>query len=135
MDIDQTFGIATTAKPEERYDAVAKRLLEVNEKLKELKSEKTKLEDEIWTLTPEEAGEEIVKGDQYSFLISRTELWKWDSKKIEATLALPSLPDHITVKFSVDKGEYNKLDAKSQRELSEALTVSAGKPRVKVITK
>lgn len=131
-DIDTLLGIGAAPTKGEEYDRIATRLLTVREAIETLKLEEQELTDKIWTLTPDEPGEFFVAGDQYSFTVSRSELWKWDSSKIEAKLALPALPDYVKATFSVDKRKYLGMDKTEQADLHDALTTKPGAPRVKV---
>lgn len=139
-DLETILGIGVAPTKEKEYDTKAARLLAVNEQLKALKEEKQQLEDAIWTLTPDEPGEFIIEGEQYAFQVSRSELWKWDSNKLEALAASnPHVSAVVESKFSLPKKEYapllSMLPAPEIKRLEETLTRKPGKPRVKVSRK
>lgn len=73
--LDEILGIGAGLTPEEKLDATAARLISVNEQILKLKAEKEALEDTIHVLTPDEAGEAVVEGKQYSFLVERSEIY------------------------------------------------------------
>lgn len=122
---------------EKKRDVTAARLLAVREQIKSLKEEETALEDSIWTLTPDEPGEVDVHGEQYAFTVQRTELWKWNSSKLELLAARnASVSAIVKSKFTLPSKEYlplmTALLPSEAKELEEALTRQPGKPRVKV---
>lgn len=137
-DLDTLLGIGTPMSPARIYDEKAKRLLAVREQIKALKEEETAITDSIWTLTPDEPGEfSIDDGEQYSFSVSRTELWKWDSKKLEVLASKnPIVGGAVKSTFSLDKKEHpsllSVLEPHYIKELDAALTRKPGAPRVKV---
>lgn len=136
-DLETILGIGTAPTEESKYDAKAARLLAVREQIKSLKEEETALEDEIWILTPDEPGEFLIQGEQYEFNVSRSELWKWDSAKLEKLAARSThVASVVKSTFSLDKKEHlpllGILAPAEVKELEDALTRKVGAPRVKV---
>lgn len=136
-DLDTLLGIGVPVTEEKKYDTTAARLLAVREQIKSLKEEETALADSIWTLTPDEPGEHEVHGEQYAFTVQRTELWKWNSSKLELLAARnASVSTMVKSKFTLPSKEYLPLMAtllpSEAKELEEALTRKPGAPRVKV---
>lgn len=136
-DLETILGIGLPMTSEKKYDVTAARLIAVREQIKALKAEEVALEDSIWTLTPDESGEFDVQGEQYAFTIQRSELWKWNSAKLEVLAARnPNIGAVVSSKFNLKQNEYlplmGTLSAADAKELEEALTRKPGRPRVKV---
>lgn len=136
-DLDSIFGTSAPLTEEKKYDAAAERLLFVREQIKALKAEETALEDSIWTLTPDEPGEFDVAGEQYTFTVQRSELWKWNSAKLELIAAKNSnVAAVVDSKFTLKQKDYlplvGALTSADVKELEGALTRKPGRPRVKV---
>lgn len=121
--------------PAQEIDVLAEKLISVRAQIDELKSLETHIEDAIWARTPEEVGEVAVEGDQYTFTVTRSELWKWDSDKLEQKIPTLPVPDHINVKYSVDKKKFHLLAKPEQDDLLDALERKPGAPRVRAMKK
>lgn len=140
LSLDDIFGGSGGLTREDQLDATAMRLLYVKEQIKALKEEQQALEDKVWTLTPDEAGEATVESKQFSFVVSRSELWKWNSPDLEVLAASnPFVGAVVKSKFSLPKNEYqplmDKLPAPEAKKLQDTLTRTVGKPRIKIIKK
>lgn len=133
--IDEMLGIATSATKEEKLDAAGIRLLYVTEQIEKLKLEKEALEDTIHVLTPDEPGEFVVEGKQYSFAVIRSEIFSWDSEEIQKLVPTVTLPDIVKVKYTLDKKKYLSLPPSEQKEWYSTLERKPGSPRVKVSKK
>lgn len=125
----------TPLTPQEEIDQLAIRLLDVRAQLAALKAQETAIEDAIWTRTPDDVGEAAVDGNQYSFIVARTEQWKWDSEKIEAKLATTPLPTHVKAKYSIDKKKYMALTDTEQKDWIDTLERKPSNPKVSVVPK
>ncbi len=139
LTVDEIFGSAPTS-PEDTLDAVGARLVWVNEQLAAFKDEKKKLEDKVWTMTEEEPGEVELSGAQYSFIVARSEQWKWNSEKLETLAASnPHVDAVVQSSFKLTPKNYEALKSTLPHpelvKLDDALTRGVGKPRVKVTKK
>jgi len=139
-DLDTLLGIATPQTTEQKNDALGMRLLAVREQLAALKAEQTQIEDAIWTQTPEEPGEFAVAGEQLAFTVARSEVWKWESAKLEKLAAAEAAVSTVVKsKFTMSKTDYAGLVAaltpQQVKELDAALTRKAGAPRIKITRK
>jgi len=115
-------------------------IMAVREQLKSLKEEERRIEDAIWTQTPDDVGDFAVDGEQLSFTVSRSELWKWNSDKLEAIGAKVAVIGNIVkTKSSISRSDYNTIAASLQpserKELEDALTRKTSKPRIKITNK
>lgn len=137
-DLDTILGIGVPQKPltpQEEIDMLAIKLVDVRAQLEKLKAQEQAIEDAIWTRTPDDVGDASVDGDQFSFVVSRTEQWKWDSTKIESKLATVPLPHHVKAKYSIDKKKYLAMTDIEQQDWIDALERKPSSPKVTVVTK
>lgn len=137
-DLDTILGIGKSAQPQspqEEIDQLAIRLIEVRERIAYYKAQEVAIEDMIWTRTPDDVGDAAVDGNQYSFIVSRTEQWKWDSEKIESKLPTVPVPPHVKVKYTVDKKKYLALSDTEQNDWLDALERKPSNPKVTVALK
>ncbi len=134
-DLDTLLGINTPVNPQEEVDQLAVALIHVRTQLEELKKKEQAIEDAIWVRTPDEVGEEIIDGNQYSFIVSRSEQWKWDSDKIESKLPTVPVPQHVKVKYSIDKKQFVAMSDTEQQDWIDALERKPGSPKVKAVPK
>lgn len=135
QELDEILGIGHAIAPEEEIDKLASELISVRSQIEQLKLREQAIEDSIWTRTPDQPGEAVVDGKQLSFLVTRSEKWSWDSDKIATKIVTVPVPEHIKVKYSVDKKKYLALPAQDQHDLLDALERGPGKPSVKVFNK
>lgn len=133
--LDEILGIGTGLTQEEMLDVTAARLLSVNEQIEKLKAEKEALEDRIHVLTPDEAGVAVVSGKQYEMMVTRSEIFTWDSEEIMKKIATVTLPDIVKVKYSLDKKKYLSLAPSEQKDWFDVLERKPGSPRIKVTKK
>jgi len=138
QELDSVLGIDNPdadITPEQELDKIAESLLEVNERLEQLKSLKVSLEDKIWTLTPEEVGEFAVEGDEFMFTVKRNEKWTWDSDVIKSKLVTTPTPDFVNAKFSINKKKFLAEDQAVQADFLDALTKSPSTAKVTPLRK
>ena len=136
-DLDTLLGIGIPMTDEKKRDVIAARLLAVRDQIKSLKEEETALEDSIWTLTPDEPGEVDVQGEQYAFTVQRTELWKWNSTKLELLAARnASVSAIVKSKFQLQSKQNTPLMnthlPNKAKQHEHTHNPQPGKPRVKV---
>ncbi len=137
-DLDTLLGIGVPQKPlspQEEVDMLAIKLIEIRAQLETLKAQEQAIEDAIWTRTPDDVGDAAVDGDQYSFVVSRSEQWKWDSQKIEAKLATVPLPHHVKAKYTIEKRKYLAMTDTEQKDWIDALERKPSNPKVSVVQK
>jgi len=137
-DLDTILGIGTPQKPltpEQEIDLLAVKLLDVRHQIEKLKLQETAIEDAIWTRTPDDVGDAIVAGQQYDFVVSRSEQWKWDSTKIESKIPSVPLPSYVKAKYTIDKRQYQALPDAEQQNWIDALERKPSSPKVKVAEK
>lgn len=138
QDLDTILGINASGQPrtpQDEVDLLAVKLLSVNEQIEALKAVKESIEDAIWTRTPDEVGDHAVDGTQYSFTVSRSEQWKWDSNKIESKISTVPLPPHVKAKYSIDKKMYKAMSAQDQQDWIDTLEVKPSRPKISVSKK
>lgn len=140
--LDAMLGItpaqASTLTPQQaqtEIDTLAESLIDARAKRDALDALIQKIEDAIWTRTPDEVGEVAIDGAQYTFTVSRGETWKWDSDKIGSKIVTSPLPECVKVKYSIDKKKYKNMSASEQSDWIDALEIKTASPKVSVVKK
>ena len=128
-------GVSTQMSPQDEIDALAVRLIALRDQREQLDNQIQAIEDRIWSSTPEEVGDAVIEGTQYAFVVSRNEQWKWDSKIIEALVPTVPVPDHVKVKYTVDKRKFSAMDDTEKAPWLPALERKPGNPKIKTALK
>lgn len=119
-------------KRDKAMNELAKRLFALKARSEEDAQEIARMEAELGTYFPEEAGEISVSTENFTVTCNRLERWSWDKTLLEEIFNQEELPEWVTRNLSVDKRKFQKLPTDEREKVKPALTRKLNNPRIKV---
>ena len=129
------FGPSSPLTPQQEIDSIASKLIVLRAQSEELSSQIKTLENAIIVRTPDEPGDYTLEGERQSVMVSRSELWNWDSEMVASKIPTVPVPDFINVKYGVNRKMFAAQTTATQSDFLPALTRKPGAPRIKISDK
>jgi hypothetical protein len=122
-----------TATSQSKIAVAAEEHARLSEQLARITDRLDILSEQIASEFPDGPGDHaIVVEGKTVISCSRSEVWSWDQEYLEQLFAAGTAPEHVKVRYSVDKRRFEHLPDDEKKLLIPALTRKAGKARIAV---